>query len=341
MLDVKTGSILLQTKFGAHTALLLSALLLLGVPAAQAQLIPVLGGQRAGTATLPFLKIGVGARAAAMGESFVAVANDASALYWNPAGIMEFNQDQIILAHMEWPVDIRHEFLGYVHHFGDANAIGVSAVSLHMDDMEETTEFQPTGTGNFFSFGDIGISLSYARQLTDRFSAGATVRFVEETLAEVKTRGLLVDIGTWYWTGYRSTRFAVAVSNFGPNLRPGGTLPSGDEPLTEFQSFAPPTIFRFGFAMELLQNDSQRMTTAVQLNHPNDNSENVNFGVEYAFEEKFILRGGYRINVDEASFSFGGGLKIPVTFAGLSLNVAYSDFGRLGNTTRGEVLISF
>ena len=48
------------------------------------QLFPVLGGQRAGISTAQFLKIGVGGRATAMGDAFVAVANDVSALYWNP-----------------------------------------------------------------------------------------------------------------------------------------------------------------------------------------------------------------------------------------------------------------
>ncbi len=320
---------------------IVAAVVMFGSPSAKAQLVPVLGGQRAGTAVLTFLKMGVGARAAGMGESFVANANDASALFWNPAGMMEFDKDQVLFAHVQWPVDIRHDFVGYVHHFGGANAIGISVVSLHMDDMEETTEFQPRGTGNFFTFGDIAVGLSYARRLTDRFSAGGTVRYIEETQAEVKTRGVLVDIGTWYWTGYRSTRFAMAVSNFGPNLRPGGTLPVGDEKITEFQSFAPPTVFRFGFAMEVLQTGSQRLTTSVQLNHPNDNSENLNFGLEYSLSETLLLRGGYRLNVDEESFSVGAGLHVPTSFATLKLDVAYTDFGRLGNATRAALLLAF
>jgi hypothetical protein len=317
------------------------AALLFTTGAARAQLIPVLGGQRAGTAALTFLKLGVGARAAGMGETFVAIANDASALFWNPAGMMEFSDDQVLVSRVQWPVDIRHDFVGYVRHFGDANAIGISVISLHMDDMEETTEYRPRGTGNFFTFGDIAVGLSYARRLTDRFSAGATVRYVEETLAEVKTRGVLVDIGTLYWTGYRTARFGMAVTNFGPNLRPGGTLVSGGQTITEFQSFAPPTIFRFAFAMEVLQNESQRLTTSLQLNHPNDNSESVNFGLEYSLNETLLLRGGYRLNVDEESYSFGAGLHVPTTFARLNIDVAYTDFGRLGNATRAAVLISF
>ena len=71
-------------------------LLLLFFGNANAQLFPVLGGQRAGISTAQFLKIGVGGRAAALGESFVAIANDASALYWNPAGLAQFDKNQVI-----------------------------------------------------------------------------------------------------------------------------------------------------------------------------------------------------------------------------------------------------
>ena len=70
-----------------------------------------------------------------MGESFVAVANDASALYWNPAGITESEKNQIIFSHTNWPVEIRHEFLGYIHKVGASSTIGFSVIALHTDDI--------------------------------------------------------------------------------------------------------------------------------------------------------------------------------------------------------------
>ncbi|MGH2574171.1 MAG: UPF0164 family protein, partial [Ignavibacteria bacterium] len=97
----------------------------------EAQLIPVLGGQRAGTSSMQFLKIGVGGRATAMGESFVAVANDISALYWNPAGLVQFNEIGVHFSHSEWLVDLKHEFFGGVYRFDKNNALGVSITALH------------------------------------------------------------------------------------------------------------------------------------------------------------------------------------------------------------------
>jgi len=76
-------------------------------PAARAQ--GSLGGQRAGTSSATFLRIGVGARAVAMGETFVAVANDPSAIYWNPAGLASLQRRELSISHVQWPADIGYD----------------------------------------------------------------------------------------------------------------------------------------------------------------------------------------------------------------------------------------
>ncbi|MBE2219783.1 MAG: UPF0164 family protein, partial [Ignavibacteria bacterium] len=114
------------------------------------QLIPQLGNQRAGTSSLQFLKIGVGGRATGMGETFVAVSNDITALYWNPAGLMQFEENGVHFSHNEWLVDLNHEFFGGVYRFGGNNALGLSVIALHTPAMQKTTEFQPGGTGEYF-----------------------------------------------------------------------------------------------------------------------------------------------------------------------------------------------
>ncbi len=322
------------------------------------QLIPVLGSQRAGTAMYQFLKIGVGGRAVGMGEAFVAVSDDASSLYWNPAGIVRSTQsrpdangemaslstikNEVFVSHINWPVEVKHDFFGFVRQIDDVNAIGISLTSLHTDDFEETTEFQPLGTGNYVSFGDIALGLTYARKMTDRFSMGATIKYVDETLAELNARSVLIDFGTFYWTGFGSSRFAFSVVNFGVNIGPSGSMILSDgSKVDKFQDFSPPTIFRIGFATEVWNNEKNRLTTSIQLNHPNDNSENVNFGTEYWWNNILALRGGYRLNIDEESFTFGGGVKIPLSFFNFNLDFAYTNFGRLGNATRFSANILF
>jgi hypothetical protein len=305
-----------------------------------AQLFPILGGQRVGISTAQFLKIGVGGRASAMGESFVAIANDASALYWNPAGLVQFNDNQLLFSHNLWVVDINHDFVGAVYHLDDANAFGLSFTSLSMQDMPVTTEYQPFGTGDYFSFSDIALAVTYSRKMTDQFSFGASVRYIEETLDKLKMRGVMIDLGTYYWTGLGTTRFAVAVSNFGNQLAPDGDVVLiGKRSNSQWQSFSPPTVFRIGFAFEPYQDEINKVTASIQLNHPNDNSENVGTGLEYNWKNMFYLRGGYKFNVAEQNYSFGAGVNLPVSIANVTVDYAYSNFVRLGTAHRFSIIL--
>ncbi len=309
------------------------------------QLFPVLGGQRAGISAAQFLKIGVGGRASAMGDAFVAVGNDASALYWNPAALVQFGDNQVIFSHNSWLVDVKHNFAGGVYHITPDDAVGVSLTMLSAGDMKVTTEFAPFGTGEYFTFSDLAVSLSYSRKMTDKFSFGATVKYMEETLDKLKMRGVLLDFGTYYWTGLGSTRFAVAFSNFGNQLAPDGDVVLvGGRKNSNWQEFSPPTMFRLGFAFEPYETEHHKVTTSIQLNHPNDNSENLSLGAEYTFKEpatglSFLLRGGYKINVEEQNYSFGAGLNLPISMARFTFDYALVNFERLGAVHRLSIIL--
>lgn len=321
---------------------ILLILIILAPLTVKGQLFPTLGGQRAGISTAQFLKIGVGGRASAMGDAFVAVANDASALYWNPAGLTQTTSNEILISHNEWLVDIKHQFIGGIYHLSANDVVGLSFTTLHMDDMPVTTEVMPFGTGEYFGYGDIAIAFTYSRKMTEQFSFGATVRYIEETLDKLKMRGVMIDLGTFYWTGLGTTRFAVAITNFGNELAPDGEVVLfGGRNNSEWQSFSPPTMFRIGFAFEPYQTDMHRITTSIQLNHPNDNSENVSTGFEYAWKELFYARGGYKINVDEQDFTFGAGVKVPLGIADVTFDYAFANFEKLGSSHRFSLLLGF
>jgi long-subunit fatty acid transport protein len=317
-------------------------IILLSTNLINAQLIPELGSQRAGTSSFQFLKIGVGARASAMGDAFVSVSNDITSLYWNPAGLVQFKENGVHISHSEWLVDLRHEFFGGVYRFGDDNALGLSVTALHTSAMKRTTEFQPEGNGEFFKFGDLAFGLTFARKMTDKFSFGLTFRYVEETLAELKMRGYLFDLGTYYWTGLGNTRFAVAISNFGPQVRPTGSIINTSGSIkSDFQSFPPPTMFRIGFALDPIDTKNNKLTTSIQLNHPNDNAENFNFGAEYSYKDFVFFRGGYKLNVDSENFSAGVGFKMPVYLTRISADYSVSNFKDLGLAHRFSLNVLF
>ncbi|HZY09716.1 MAG TPA: PorV/PorQ family protein [Bacteroidota bacterium] len=317
-----------------------------------AQLIPNLGGQRAGISAFQFLKIGVGARGVALGETYTAIANDVSALYWNPAGLTQFTENQFMVSHTEYIVDINHDFLGAVYHLTANDAVGFSVSTLSVDEMEITTEAQPFGTGRYFRFGDFSSGLTYSKRMTDQFSFGVTLRYVEETLDILKMRGFMVDIGTFYWTGIGSTRFAVVVTNFGADVSPTGELIQyNGNRVNSFQSFSPPTLFKIGFALEALETESQRVTTSIELNHPNDNAENIHMGVEYQWEKWLWLRTGVKRTIGESllgrdntsanDITFGVGIAAPLALTKINLDYAFANFNLLGSVHRLSLTLSY
>lgn len=299
-----------------------------------AQLFPNLGGQRVGTSSLSFLKIGNSARATGMAETFVAVANDMSSLNYNPAGLVLFNENGLTFNHTEWFVDTRMEHFGGVYHFG-SNALGLSVISLRTEDMKVTTEYQPFGTGDYFRFSDLSLGLSFARQMTDQFSFGATIKYVEETDGLLKMKTILGDLATYYKTGLGTSRFAVMISNFGGQVSPSGSIDLiGGRTASSFQKFPPPTLFRIGFAFEPWMNTNNRLTTSIQLNSPNDNAENFSLGAEYAYKDFLYLRAGYKFNVDAESYAAGAGVKFPISFAKTNLDYSIAQYKELGFTHR-------
>ncbi len=317
-----------------------------------AQMIPDLGGQRVGISSLQFMKIGVGARGTAMGEAMVAVANDVSALFWNPAGLVLSGQNEIMIAHAEWLVELKHDFVGATYNLSDADVVGLSLISLATDDMPITTEIQPKGTGAYFRYSDLAIGISYARKMTSQFSFGATIRYVQENLDVLKIKTMLFDLGTYYTLGIGSLRIGVVITNFGSDVRPEGNIVTFDgSSINSFQSFSPPTVFKVGLAFEPFRDDVQRVTTSFQLNHPNDNAENMRFGCEYAWNEWLMLRAGVKRTIGEPFFgkdrksaddySFGIGVKTPLVITTAMFDYSYTNFNQLGAVHRISLNLTY
>src|SRR5258707_5672695 len=139
------------------------------------------GVSKSGTSAATFLEIPVGAQAVAMGGAFISRAADATALYWNAAGIASLRQNQVIVSHTNWIADTKFDFAGLVLPLHELGTIRLSITSLSMEDMAVRTVELPEGTGEFFSAGDLAAGISYARSLTDRFSVGFTAKYIPQS----------------------------------------------------------------------------------------------------------------------------------------------------------------
>jgi hypothetical protein len=326
-----------RLRSAAVLALAVLAALALAAGPARAQLS--LGGQRAGTTSGQFLKIGVGARATGLGESFVAVANDPSAIYWNPAGLASLQRQEVAISHVGWPGDVNYEHATWVipsRRFGGSFAMQFGVLSTTMD---ETSELSPFGTGRTFLYSDMVAGLAYARRWTDKLLVGAGIKYVREDLGSdvggPTTSSMLFDLGSIFYLGYGSVRIATSLTNFGSQLRPSGNYVS---PYTgevrSYDGFDPPIIFRYGLAFEPIENNQQRLTTAIEFNQPADNSLRSKAGVEWMWQRTFALRTGYNFNADELKFSAGAGFLTRLGNTQSTIDYAYTDGGSLGAINR-------
>ena len=313
-------------------------------------IFPILGGQRVGTSVFSFLNIGVSARAVGMGEAVVALDQDAASVYYNPATIAQFDRIELTATQIQWPVDINYDYFSVSGHLKGRHYIGMSGGILHMAPMMETTEYLPDGTGNYFTFQDRFIALTYGAKMTDRFSFGITLKHVSEDLADYGMSTILMDIGTFYWTGFKTLRFCAALTHFGGQTGPNGYYDkkildqgSGEEitESTEYNIFSPPTMFRVGLAIDPVITNNHHVVIAMQLNHPVDNAEYIVTGFEYSYLKLLYFRSGLKINKRGEGLTFGVGLNVPVRNIIVRADYGYADFQQLSDPKRFSIGVTF
>jgi len=279
-----------------------------------------------GSAGLAFLKLGVGARAIAMGDAYTAVDGDASSVYWNPAAIIDVESVDITLMHTEWFQDIRYEYVGGVRSFGDY-AIGAGIVGLYMNDLERRVEPTADPIGHFRYF-DFAVTGSYARRLTDHLDVGGSVKYLHETIADYSAKGVAVDLGGRYRIpGYDGLTAAVTVLNLGPRMK-----------FIE-EKFNLPVMYKVGAALDVPVDALHgNLVIASDAVIPADGSTKVHFGMEYEYAEMIALRFGYRTGWDNQNVSWGLGVKVRNFRIDYAMVPFYSELGDTHRVSLGIML---
>lgn len=271
--------------------------------AGSAMLCPAMAGrefEKVATVGAQFLKLPVGARGVAMGGAFTAVADDATSVWWNVGALARLEGDLIAIHHTPWFADISFSQVTYVTHIRAVpGTVAVHARSLYMPEEDVRSVLRPEGEGTTFDAGDLSLGVSYARSLTDKFSTGIGMNYIQSTLATYSASAVTFDFGTLYDTGYRNVTIGMQIQNIGSQMT------FIEEPVKV------PTLFRVGMASRLIDRRMHRLILAGEFSHPPDNSERANVGTEYSFQSLLFLRAGWYYRFDLERFSAGGGVRIP------------------------------
>jgi len=327
---------------------------------------------KVGTSAANFLKLPIGARSLALAGTGLATNADATALYWNPAGIGKIDRMTLALNRADLYAGISHSFTGIVIPLGLNTRLGVHYISLDSGEMEVTTVEEPEGEGEYFSVNNLSIGVTVSQILTDRFALGITVKWIQEKIQRAVANGIALDVGSTFNTGLLGTRLGMAILNMGPKMRLGGpdfafNRQVDDDPSEDYTGLNPnaelatlsydlPLMFRMGLAIDLvggistfMANEMNRLTAHVDIEDPNDQIARLAFSAEYAWNETIYLRAGYRLRgkVSEQlgtrlagkprelmQIGYGAGVK--TTFAGYALQFDFgmADYGDLGSVTQ-------
>lgn len=249
---------------------------------------------RAGSAGVTFLKLGLGARAAGLGDAFTAVCEGASAVYWNPAGLTQSEGAHLLVAHTEHFQDVRFEDLAWSRTSG-ARALGLAVRGLYTDGIELRTSatVDPIGT---FQYHDFMLSASVAQRLGQQAGVGVTYRRIFERIYTYDTDGWALDLGFLYETPIRDLTFGTALQNVGPRMH--FTTESFNLPLTGRAGFA----YRVPWSVL-----GGKPLLCADLVKSRDNPIRLDMGSEFAYRSLLLLRAGYKFGHDTESFSAGLG----------------------------------
>jgi hypothetical protein len=306
---------------------LVLATVLLVLPAiAQAEFF-----EKVGTFGGQYLQIGTTPRATGMGAAFTAVADDASAVFWNPGGLVNVRGSEVLLSHVKWPADIK--LTSAVLAFSPRQIPGtfaLSARSMWLDPMLVRTAYQPEGNGTTFDAGSATFGFSYARFFTDKFSSGFTLNYLHMGLAETAVNSASFDFGMMYRIGVRGLKLGMVIQNM------GGKITFDQLPAKL------PTTFKVGASFNALSFSNQQLLASAEFSRPADAGERANFGLEYNINNLFYGRAGYNMNYDSDAAAFGFGVAINTgKTSRAKFDYAATDMRALGLVHRFSLLFAY
>ena len=276
------------------------------------------------------LKIGIGARAIGMGESFVALADDADAIYWNPGGLGQIKKKEISMMYNQWFEGIKQGYVGYVHPLGNIGTFGGAVSYLIVGDMDRTeidSDGDDVSTSQTFGASDMFVTLSYGRKIK-MVNLGISLKYITEKIEDERAAAFAVDLGFLYATPVPKLNVGLSVQNLGTKIK------------FISESDLLPLNFKLGASYKMLEKDA--LALALDVNIPNEGNVNVHAGAEYLLFDMIALRAGYKTTTIEGLGALSGlSAGCGFAFKGYGIDYAWVPYGDLGSTHRVSLAIKF
>jgi hypothetical protein len=250
-------------------------------------------------------KNGIGARALAMGGAFVAVASDATAMLWNPAGLAQLEDTRLTGMSTDlYGLGITHQFIGAITTFANLGiGLGWERASIGGQIIDAGGV-----QGNTFTWVEQAIVGSLATNVLDVAMAGANVKYyLADNGIDDAASGFGFDLGLLVSLG---DMFVIGVNA----MDLGGSTLSWDGGTTDVIS----GLYKAGMAMKLADD---RLILATDVDFDGTDLGNTHVGVEFQVIDELALRGGVVLtnNFQDYYFTIGAGINV----AGLYVDAAY------------------
>ncbi|MFH2202944.1 MAG: PorV/PorQ family protein [Elusimicrobiota bacterium] len=253
------------------------------------------GGQAAA-----FLQYGVGARALGMGGAFYAVSDDATAAYWNPAGLAYLQRKEVTFMQTALFADTQYGYFGYAHPTATKGTFSLGRVALTASGFEKVDALfdpatgEPTNVTAAGSFQDSkqAILLSWGKEATETLAFGLSLKNIKRQLSDSSDSFNTLDVGSMKRMG-RNYRLAVGVQNV-------FSMKTGDTDDTI------PVILKVGNSMKMFKD---RMQLGFDVQKSQSSPLNWRFGGEYWASRWFAVRFGLLATPEIQETDFGFGIK--------------------------------
>ncbi len=272
----------------------------------------------------------VGARAVGMGGAFVAVADDISAVGWNPAGISFITNRELMFYYLEGLADTNFSFISY----GFPTKVGILGMSLSSFQAGKIQIYDEVSLiKEVNAEADYLLCFSYGNKISDIFSLGMNIKGLQSNLAETETAtAYALDCGVIYTTPLNNLLLGMVIQNAGTKIK----YINEKDPL--------PMVTKIGLAYTLYVEEKNAFssqlhtfTIAIDEEKPNYDIYMTNIGLEYWYSGIFSLRTGYKINRDNQSYSVGVGWN----YEGVEFDYAFAPVSDLESNHRVSLLIKF